>query len=163
MRAQIDEMTTLIGDLVELARDEHGSHVVAPVDLADLLDRAITRVRRRAPGVRFDVRARDWWVIGEEASLERAVTNLLDNAAKWSPPEGRVTITLEEGVLTVADEGPGIAEADRPKVFERFYRSDESRSMPGSGLGLSIVRQTALRHSGWVDATEAPGGALASR
>ncbi|WP_110207737.1 HAMP domain-containing sensor histidine kinase [Nocardioides daejeonensis] len=158
VRAQIDEMTTLIGDLVELARDEHGSHVVATVDLADVLDRAITRVRRRAPGVSFDVRARDWWVTGEEASLERAVTNLLDNAAKWSPDGGTVTVRLDEGVLTVSDEGPGIAEADRPKVFERFYRSEESRAMPGSGLGLSIVRQTALRHSGWVDATAAPGG-----
>lgn len=158
VRAQLEEMTTLIGDLVELARDEHGSHVVAPVHLTDVLDRAVTRVRRRAPSVHFEVEAGEWWVIGEEASLERAITNLLDNAAKWSPPHGTVTITLQEGVLTVTDQGPGIAEADLPKVFERFYRSDESRSMPGSGLGLSIVRQTALRHSGWVDATQAPGG-----
>ncbi|CAM3287936.1 HAMP domain-containing sensor histidine kinase [Nocardioides dubius] len=158
VRGQIDEMTTLIGDLVELARDEQSPHVVEPVDLEVILERALTRVRRRANDVDFDVVTNVWWVEGEESSLERAITNLLDNAVKWSPPGGTVTVGLVNGVLTVSDQGPGIAEADRAKVFERFYRSDESRSMPGSGLGLSIVRQTALRHSGWVDATEAPGG-----
>ncbi len=87
---------------------------------------------------------------GESASLERAVTNLLDNAVKWSPPQGTVTVRLVHGTLTVDDEGPGIAPADRAHVFERFYRSDESRSMPGSGLGLSIVRQVVDRHAGSV-------------
>ncbi len=156
--AQIDEMTTLIGDLVELARDEQSPHVVDTVSLTDVLHRALSRVRRRAPGLTYDVRASEWWLVGEEASLERAVTNLLDNAVKWSPDGSTVTVRLDRGVLTVSDQGPGIAEEDRPKVFERFYRSDESRALPGSGLGLSIVRQTAVRHSGWVDATEEPGG-----
>ena len=93
-----------------------------------------------------------WFVVGESSGLERAVTNLLDNAAKWSPPGGTVTVRLAGGTLTVDDEGPGIAEEDLPHVFDRFYRSEESRSMPGSGLGLSIVRQVAERHSGSVTA-----------
>jgi two-component system sensor histidine kinase MprB len=86
------------------------------------------------------------------------VTNLLDNAVKWSPPSGTVTVRLDEGELTVRDQGPGIGSDDLPHVFDRFYRSQESRSMPGSGLGLSIVRQVALRHSGTVQASIAPGG-----
>ena len=156
--AQIEEMTTLIGDLVELGRDEHAPHQVELVDLKDVLDRAIARVRRRASSIEFDVDAEDWWVTGEPAGLERAVMNLLDNAAKWSPPNGTVTITLCGGVLTVCDQGPGIAEDDLPFVFDRFYRSTESRSMPGSGLGLSIVRQTAVRHSGSVEVSNLPDG-----
>ncbi|MCD4533268.1 HAMP domain-containing histidine kinase [Nocardioides sp. cx-169] len=158
IRAQIEELTTLIGDLVELARDEPLARVVEPVDLTGIVDHAISRVRLRAPSLTFDVDAEPWWVVGEASGLERAVTNLLDNAAKWSPPGGRVTVRLTRGVLIVDDEGPGIAEADRPHVFDRFWRADESRGLPGSGLGLSIVRQVAERHSGSVEATVAPGG-----
>jgi two-component system, OmpR family, sensor histidine kinase MprB len=158
VHAQIEELTTLIGDLVELARDEPLTHVVEPVDLPELVDRVIARVRRRAPGLSFDVDLAPWYVIGEGPGLERAVTNLLDNAAKWSPEDGTVTVRLIDGTLTVDDEGPGIAPADRPHVFDRFYRSQESRGMSGSGLGLSIVRQVAERHSGTVVADDAPGG-----
>ena len=101
---------------------------------------------------------------GEPAALERAVTNLLDNAAKWSPPLGTVTVRLTDGTLTVADQGHGIAEEDLPHVFDRFYRSPESRTMPGSGLGLSIVRQVAERHGGAVTvAGRAPAAAPRSR
>lgn len=156
VRAQIEELTTLIGDLVELAREEPMAHVVEPVDLAEVVDRAVARVRLRAPGIGFDVKADPWWVVGETSALERAVTNLLDNAAKWSPPEGVVTVRIVDGELTVDDQGEGISEADLPHVFDRFYRADESRSMPGSGLGLSIVRQVAERHSGTVTAGRCP-------
>ena len=158
VRAQIEEMTTLIGDLVELSRDEPLTHVVDQVDLADLVDRTAERVRRRAPGVTFDVDLDPWYVVGEQAGVERAVTNLLDNAAKWSPAGGTVTVRLSDGVLVVDDEGPGIGPEDLPHVFDRFYRSQESRSMPGSGLGLSIVRQVAERHSGTVEAGASPRG-----
>jgi two-component system sensor histidine kinase MprB len=158
VRAQIEELTTLIGDLVELARDEEPTHVIAPVELGEVVERAMTRVRRRAPVLRFTLDAEAWWVVGDSAALERAVTNLLDNAAKWSPQDGTVAITLRGGVLTVDDQGPGIAEEDRPHVFDRFYRSADARAMPGSGLGLSIVRQVAERHSGQVDVAVAPGG-----
>lgn len=158
VRAQIEEMTTLIGDLVELARDEPMAHVIETVDLAEVVDHALARVRRRAPGVALDVNVDPWFVIGEQGALERAVTNLLDNAAKWSPVGGTIRVSLVEGELVVEDEGPGIADADLPRVFERFWRSDESRSMPGSGLGLSIVEQVATRHSGTVEAGHAASG-----
>jgi two-component system sensor histidine kinase MprB len=154
VRAQIEEMSTLVGDLVELARDEPLRAVVEQVDLADVVERAVARARRRGTGLTFDVELEPWWVTGESASLERAVTNLLDNAVKWSPPGGTVRIRLNHGTLTVDDQGPGIAPADREHVFERFYRSKESRSMPGSGLGLSIVRQVVERHSGNVRVDE---------
>ncbi|MFL6106481.1 MAG: sensor histidine kinase [Marmoricola sp.] len=157
VRAQIGEMTTLIGDLVELARDEPVSPTVEPVELTAVLEQAIARVRRRAD-VEFDVRTTPWWVTGDPDSLERAITNLLDNAAKWSPPGETVLVTLSQGTLMVADRGPGISPQDLPHVFERFYRSAESRSMPGSGLGLSIVRSVAERHGGIVRAGTGPGG-----
>ena len=147
-----------MGDLVELARDEPLRPVVEKVDLAEVVDRAVSRARRRGTSLTFDVATEPWWVIGESASLERAVTNLLDNAVKWSPSGGTVRIRLNHGTLTVDDEGPGIAAADREHVFERFYRSQESRSMPGSGLGLSIVRQVIERHAGNIRVDETDQG-----
>jgi two-component system sensor histidine kinase MprB len=161
VRFQIEELTTLIGDLVELARDEDRPVTVEPVDLSDIVDRAVERVRRRASSLEFDVRSSPWWVMGDPAALERAVTNLLDNAAKWSPPLGTVTVHLTDGTLLVGDEGDGIAEEDLPHVFDRFYRSRESRSMPGSGLGLAIVRQVAERHGGEVRAGRSEAGGAA--
>ena len=158
VRAQLEELTTLVGDLVELARDDPTPHVVGTVELHEVLDHAVARVRRRAPGLTFQVEADPWFVEGDAAALERALTNLLDNAAKWSPPGGTVRATLQLGVVTVDDEGPGIAEADLPHIFERFYRSSDARAMPGSGLGLSIVAQVAERHAGSVDAGPSPSG-----
>ncbi|MBL0746838.1 sensor histidine kinase [Nocardioides baculatus] len=158
VRGQIEELSALVGDLVELARDEPMTHVVAQVDLADVVDRAVTRVRRRAQGIAFDVATEPWLVVGDSSSLERAVTNLLDNAAKWSPSDGTVTVRLTDGTLVVDDQGDGVAEADRPHIFERFFRSEESRAMPGSGLGLAIVRQVVDRHGGRIEVAESPEG-----
>jgi two-component system sensor histidine kinase MprB len=158
VRAQLEELSTLVGDLVELARDDPNPHVVGTVELHEVLDHAVARVRRRAPDLTFLVEAEPWYVEGDAAALERALTNLLDNAAKWSPPGGTVRAALQLGVVTVDDEGPGIAEADLPHVFERFYRSSDARAMPGSGLGLSIVAQVAERHAGTVDAGASPSG-----
>jgi two-component system sensor histidine kinase MprB len=160
LKFQINELTTLIGDLTELARDDPASSRHEAVDLADVVERAVERVRRRAT-VSFDVQLGPWLVTGEAVSLERAVTNLLDNAAKWSPEHGLVTVRLEEGTLYVADQGPGISPEDLPHVFDRFYRSVESRTMPGSGLGLSIVRAVAERHGGKVFAGAGPDGGAA--
>src|SRR5262249_58968912 len=95
---------------------------------------------------------------GTADQLERAISNLLDNAAKWSPDGGVVEVRLRGGELSVRDHGPGIADEDRPHVFDRFYRSAAARGRPGSGLGLAIRRQVAERHGGSVAADDAPGG-----
>ncbi|CAN5795202.1 HAMP domain-containing sensor histidine kinase [soil metagenome] len=159
--AQIDELSTLVGDLVELAREEPLAQDPEAIDLVDVVEAAVIRVRRRAGGVRIETDLSQWLVVGEPSLLERAITNLLDNAVKWSPPDGLVEVRLAGGVLTVRDHGPGIASHDLPYVFDRFYRSAEARSLSGSGLGLAIVRRTADRHGGQVLAGNAPdGGAL---
>jgi two-component system, OmpR family, sensor histidine kinase MprB len=158
VRAQVEELSGLVADLVELARDDRPASSTEEVDLAAVVERAIERVRRRATGVAFDVDLQGWVVAGDTTALERAVTNLLDNAVKWSPPGGQVVVRLEEGRLTVSDDGPGIEDADLPYVFDRFYRSTDARGMPGSGLGLAIVRQAAERHGGSVSAGRAPAG-----
>ena len=159
VRSQLEELTTLVGDLVELARDEPMSRDPEPLDLSDVVNQAIDRVRLRAQDVRFDITLTPWMVIGEPQLLERAVTNLLDNAAKWSPADGVIHVRLVDGVLTVTDEGPGISAEDLPHIFNRFYRSSEARTLPGSGLGLSIVKRAAERHGGTVDvSTPAEGG-----
>ena len=96
--------------------------------------------------------------------VSRAVTNVIDNARKWSPPDGTVEIALRDGVLTVRDHGPGFRADDLAHVFERFYRSDDARRMSGSGLGLAIVKQAAEAHGGFATVTNAPdGGALVTR
>jgi two-component system sensor histidine kinase MprB len=166
VRGQIDELTNLIGDLVELARDDPPTAVHEPVELVDVLERALQRARRRAGDVRFETRLVGWTLLGDATALERAVLNLLDNAVKWSPPGGLVTVGLRPlgdgtAMLEVADAGPGIAEEDLTKVFDRFYRAAQDRSRPGSGLGLAIVKQVAERHGGSVWASRGPaGGAL---
>lgn len=167
VRAQLTELSALVGDLVELAREDTPQAVHEPVELVDVVERALSRAQRRAPRIHFDVRVRPWVLLGDATALERAALNLLDNAAKWSEDEGTVRVDLrpEEGTgfaaLEVADSGEGIAAADRPYVFERFYRASDSRPLPGSGLGLSIVKQVAERHGGHVWVGESPeGGAL---
>ncbi|NUR27114.1 MAG: HAMP domain-containing histidine kinase [Catenulispora sp.] len=161
VRAQMEELSVLVGDLVELSRDAKPQTAPEPVNLEDVVRQAVDRVRRRAPHLKFDIQVEPWFLEGDPATLERAVTNLLDNAAKWSPEDGTVTVRLTDGLLQVSDEGPGIADTDLPHVFERFYRSPEARTMPGSGLGLAIVRQAAENHGGRVAAARAPsGGAL---
>ncbi len=163
LRFQIDELTQLIGDLTELARQDAPEVQREEVDLADVVARAVDRVRRRASGLELDVELDDseWPVHGDPQALERAVTNLLDNAVKWSPPLGTITVRLGQGVLSVVDEGPGISEHDLPHIFERFYRSAESRTMPGSGLGLAIVARVAESHGGSVRAGSGPTGGAA--
>jgi two-component system sensor histidine kinase MprB len=161
VRGQIHEMTTLIGDLVELAREDPAIPAVEPVELAAVVGQAVTRVRRRTTTVEFVVRTEPWWVTGDAAALERAITNLLDNATKWSPEGGRISVELSQGTVMVADEGSGISDEDLPHVFDRFYRSTDSRGMPGSGLGLSIVKAVADRHGGVVRAGTGPDGGAA--
>jgi two-component system sensor histidine kinase MprB len=159
---QLEELTELVGDLVELAREEEPQPPHADVvNLGELVGEAVERAQRHSPAIRFEPELEPSLVYGVAARLDRAVANLLDNAAKWSPPGGAVEVRLRSGELTVRDHGPGIAPDDRDLVFERFYRAAEARGRPGSGLGLAIVRQVAESHGGTVTAEAADdGGAL---
>lgn len=171
--AQIDEMSTLIGDLVDLAREDSSPEVNEIIELNSIFDDSLDRVQRRRPDVTFQYKLIPWTLEGDTFSLNRAIRNLLDNAAKWSPEGGVVRVWMEpvaqsmrdgkptEVEIRIADSGPGIPENERAKVFERFYRSIHSRSMPGSGLGLAIVKQAITRHNGVIVADESDdGGAL---
>jgi len=126
------------------------------VRLDEIAAAAVERTRRRGE-VRFDLELEPTVVRGDPDRIARAVSNLLDNARKWSPPGGVVEVALRDGVLIVRDHGPGFDVADLPKVFERFYRAEQARKLPGSGLGLAIVRQAAEAHGGYARAENAEG------
>jgi len=160
---QLGEMTTLIAELMELARGEE--HFSAPEDVRlDLVAAgAVERTKRNRPGIEFKADLEESLVYGVPETLDRALGNLLDNAAKWSPPDGEVEIGVRGGEVTVRDHGPGIAEEDLPYVFDRFYRASSARGLPGSGLGLAIVRQVAQAHGGTVVAERAEGGGTLMR
>jgi two-component system sensor histidine kinase MprB len=155
---QLGEMTTLIAELIELARAEQQPAQPEEVRLDLVAADAVERTRRNRPGVDFQTDLAESLVQGVPSTIERAVANLLDNAAKWSPPGGAVEVGVHDGTVTVRDHGPGIAEEDLPFVFDRFYRARSARGLPGSGLGLANVRQVAESHGGEVVAERAEGG-----
>lgn len=161
--AQMEEMSILIGDLVDLARDEaHQGAEPEDFRLDEVLEEALDRVRRRRPDLAFQFEADPWVITGDRFAMGRAPINLIDNAAKWSPQGGTVRVSLKaakrNAVLIVDDSGPGIPADQREQVFERFYRAPESRSMPGSGLGLAIVKQVFDRHNATIVAEESDDG-----
>ncbi len=155
---QLEEMTVLVSELVELARGDQEPAEPDDVRLDLVTTEVIERANRNHPGITFRADLEEALVYGVPSTIERAVSNLLDNAAKWSPAGGEVEVTLHDGELSVRDHGPGISEDDMPYVFDRFYRAPSARSMPGSGLGLAIVRQVAEAHGGSVTAEAAAGG-----
>jgi two-component system sensor histidine kinase MprB len=154
----IDELSALISDLIQAARNGRSVDAREPVRLDKLVERAVERARRKAPQLQFELHLEPCTVSGSSPRLERMVDNVLDNAVKWSPDGGTVEVDVDEGLLTVRDHGPGIDDADLPHVFDRFYRSASARGMPGSGLGLAIVKQTVDDHGGTVEATNAENG-----
>jgi two-component system, OmpR family, sensor histidine kinase MprB len=154
---ELDELTALVGDVVELARGAAPDGSVDDVRLDEVVQQAVGRARRRGD-VRFDVDVQPTIVRGQAERIGRAVSNLVDNARKWSPAGGSVEVQLAQGVLSVRDHGPGFHDADLPFVFDRFYRADDARGLPGSGLGLAIVRQAAQACGGFAEAQNAPGG-----
>lgn len=162
VNGQMKELSTLIGDLVDLAREDDLQKEFEPVRLDEVIKEAVTRVQRRRPDVNFRFRADPWVLDADRAALSRAPVNLLDNAAKWSPPGGVVRVSLRAGqrsaVLIIDDSGPGIPPEEREKVFERFYRAPESRSMPGSGLGLAIAAQVLERHGAVISIEDSDDG-----
>ena len=158
---QIAELTRLVGDLVELARGDGQEEPFTAVDLYELTRQVVEALGRNHPLIVFRVDGVPTLIRGAPGRVSKAVSNLVDNAAKWSPPGAEVEITVRNGAVAVRDHGPGVDPADLPYVFDRFYRSRAARTMPGSGLGLAIVKQVADSHHGTVTATPAPGrGAL---
>jgi two-component system sensor histidine kinase MprB len=156
---ELEEMTGLVGDVVELARQpREGDLARQDIALDELARDAIERAERRARGLRFEARISPSLVHADPQRLGRAISNMLDNACKWSPPGGPVEIEVNGGRVTVRDHGPGFPGQDLDKVFDRFWRSDEARGKPGSGLGLAIVQRVAEEHGGSVRADNAEGG-----
>jgi two-component system, OmpR family, sensor histidine kinase MprB len=155
---QTRELGMLVADLIELARGDEPRREREDVRLDELVSEAVARARRHAPGVRFESVLEPAVVDGTRERLARAVNNLLDNAARHSPPGGVVEVSADVEGVRVRDHGTGVAAEDLPHLFDRFYRGASARGRPGSGLGLAIVRQVAEQHGGTVRAANAPGG-----
>jgi two-component system sensor histidine kinase MprB len=155
---ELDELTALVGDVVELARGSKLAGEPGEIRVDQIVTAAVERTRRRAPRLTVELSVEPTLVYGDGDRIARAVSNLLDNAAKYGASDGVVEVTVHDGILTVRDHGPGFHEQDLPYVFDRFHRARDARSQPGSGLGLAIVRQAAEAHGGFVEASNAPGG-----
>ncbi len=155
---ELDELTQLVADVVQLARTSAPSEHTEPLELDVIVRDAVGRAQRRAPQLAFSLELEPTVIVNAPDRVSRAVTNVIDNARKWSPPNGRIEVVLRDGLLRVRDHGPGFKENDIESVFDRFYRADEARRMPGSGLGLAIVRQAAEAYGGFAVASNAPDG-----
>jgi len=159
--AELDELTQLVADVVELARGSASREQIEAIELDEIVREAVGRARRRAPQLQFSLELEPTVIENSPDRVSRAVANVIDNARKWSPPAGAIEVVLRNGALRVRDHGPGFKAGDIENVFERFYRADEARRMPGSGLGLAIVKQAAEAHGGSAVAANAPdGGAI---
>lgn len=143
--AELDELTQLVSDVLELARGTTPSEHTEALELDVIVRDAVARGQRRAPQMRFELALEPTVITNSPDRVARAVTNVIDNARKWSPPDGPLEVVLRDGELGVRDHGPGFKAADLGHVFDRFYRADEARRMSGSGLGLAIVKQAAGR------------------
>ena len=163
MVAQVDELAALVTDLGELARGERSEGPIVRLRLDEIVDECVdtARTHARVKDITIESDVRPSEVLGRRDRLVRAIANLLTNAVKFTPRGGAIRVTSRDGVVTVSDSGPGITEADRPHVFDRFWRSASARSLPGSGLGLSIVAQVVAEHRGTVGIDRDPeiGGA----
>jgi two-component system, OmpR family, sensor histidine kinase MprB len=159
---QLEELSALVADVVELARGAQEPEMAeSDVRLDELVAEAVERAGRHAPEARFEMVGEPCVVRGDAERLQRAIGNLLDNAVKWNPPGDRIHVEVRAGTVTVRDHGPGIAQDDLPRVFDRFYRSPAARGTPGSGLGLAIAKQVADTGGGSVSAENASdGGAI---
>jgi two-component system sensor histidine kinase MprB len=156
---ELSSLTSLLSDLVELARGTERQLRIEEVQLDDLVASVVERARSRAPQATFVSSLSPTVVHVDPMLIERAVSNLIDNALKYSPPGAPIEITVRDGEVVVADHGPGIAAEDMPRIFDRFYRAAGARSKPGAGLGLAIVREAAEAHGGRATAESTAGGA----
>jgi len=157
-REQAGELSQLITDLLDLARYRESAPHRETVRLDILTDQAVRRLRQRVPRAVIDAELRPCLVHVDPAAVDHAVSNLVDNAIKWSPPGTAVRVVVENGRVLISDQGPGIADEDLPYIFERFYRAPGARGMPGAGLGLAIVGSAAQASNGTVEVRTGPGG-----
>jgi two-component system sensor histidine kinase MprB len=159
--AELDDLTQLVSDVLSLARGAAPNEAVEEIELDAIVSEATERAIRRSQNITFATDLEPTVILNSPDRVTRAVTNVIDNARKWSPPDGTVEIKLAGGVLMVRDHGPGFRSEDLAHVFERFFRSADARRMPGSGLGLAIVKQAAEAHGGYATVSNAPdGGAI---
>lgn len=160
IKVEVVELSELVAELVNLATDEHTAELAERIRFDVLVEEAVDRTRRRHDWeIESELEACE--VIGRPGMLDRAVSNLLENAVKWSPDGEPIRVVLEAGTLTVHDRGPGIPADQRDKVFERFFRTMDAQKKPGSGLGLAIVDQTVTSHGGEVFVLDSPDGGAA--
>ena len=163
MVTQVDELAALVTDLGELSRGERSEGTIETLRLDDCLDECVDTARTyaRIKEITIDVNVERSNVLGRRDRLERAISNLLTNAIKFTPNGGRIVVESRDGSFSVSDSGPGIAEVDQPFIFDRFWRSASARALPGSGLGLSIVAQVVAELQGSVSVDRDPtlGGA----
>ncbi|CAL9449915.1 Adaptive-response sensory-kinase SasA [Nocardiopsis dassonvillei] len=161
LRGETRELTTLVNELVGLATGDHEDETPSAVRLADIAEKVAERTRRRT-GREIVVDADGSTVHGRPGALERAVANPVENSAKFDPDgTAPIEIRVRNGTVEVLDRGPGIDPAESERVFERFYRATSARGLPGSGLGLSMVREIARAHGGDVFARNREGGGAA--
>ena len=159
--AELDELTQLVADVVDLARGSAPSEHTEPIELNQIVREAVARAQRRSPQLHVRLDLEPTVIINAPDRVSRSIANVIDNARKWSPPDGQIDVRLRDGVLCVRDHGPGFNKRDLQHVFDRFYRAEAARRRPGSGLGLAIVKQAAEAHGGFAQAANAPdGGAI---
>lgn len=155
---ELRELSDLTAELVDLAADpESVTEVFETVRLDELVERVVDRFRRRTGRV-IDLTVAPTSVTARSSALERAVGNLIDNAHKWSPDGAAIAVTVAGGRVMVGDRGPGIDDADKERVFDRFYRTPAARTTAGSGLGLAIVKKVVEEHGGTVLVADRSGG-----
>jgi two-component system sensor histidine kinase MprB len=158
IRIEVDEITAISAELSTLAVDQKQLETPLTVDLGDAVSVVVERVRKRSSrNISFSDSSPSL-VNVRLAQFERAVGNLLDNAVKFSPPLSSIEVTVDNREVRVVDHGPGVSDSDKPHVFTRFFRAEATRSQPGSGLGLSIVKQFADDHGADVEVLDTPGG-----
>ncbi len=161
LNSELTELGRMVDDIVDLARDgaEASPGELTEVRLDELVAACVDRARRRPGGdVMIETSLEPRVVVAAPERLDRAIGNLLDNALKWTPPGGTISVVVGDAAVTIIDSGPGIDAEDLPHIFDRFYRSAAARGTPGSGLGLAIVKQVAETHTGTVEAGNEPGG-----
>ena len=158
MRAEVDELVSLSAELSALATDQRTVEDPQKVDLADVAGEVAARAGRRTQSEITVTATADTVVEARPNQLERAISNLVDNAIKFSGRMSRVEIAVGAHRIEVRDNGPGIPDDEKALIFDRFYRSTSTRSMPGSGLGLAIVKQFALDHGAHVYVLDNAGG-----